>query len=145
PAASRAFVRDKLRLPSVDVGGGWLIFDLPQADIGFHPADSSGGATPGTHDVSLFCDDIEGTVAELEKRGVEVKQPPADRRYGHVPYCEIPGGIEVQLYEPKYSKSGAAPRKPAKKKPAKKKKAAAKRAPAGRAKKKAARRRSSAR
>ena len=26
----RAFIRDKLGLPATDVGGGWLIFDLPE-------------------------------------------------------------------------------------------------------------------
>ena len=27
----RAFIRDKLDFPCTDVGGGWLIFDLPEA------------------------------------------------------------------------------------------------------------------
>ena len=31
PEATRAFLRDKLRFPHTDVGGGWLIFDLPRA------------------------------------------------------------------------------------------------------------------
>src|SRR5712692_10507259 len=29
PDADRAFLRDVLRLPNVDVGSGWLIFGLP--------------------------------------------------------------------------------------------------------------------
>jgi hypothetical protein len=33
PDASRDFARDKLKLPFTDIGGGWLIFDLPLADI----------------------------------------------------------------------------------------------------------------
>lgn len=30
----RAFLRDKLGLKSTDVGDGWLIFELPEADMG---------------------------------------------------------------------------------------------------------------
>ena len=39
PEALRAFLRDKLGFPPTDVGEGWLIFDLPEADMGCHPAD----------------------------------------------------------------------------------------------------------
>ena len=35
--ALRAFLRDKLGLAGTDVGGGWLIFDAPEADLGVHP------------------------------------------------------------------------------------------------------------
>ena len=35
--ALRAFLKDKLDLAGTDVGGGWLIFDAPQADLGVHP------------------------------------------------------------------------------------------------------------
>ena len=38
PEALRAFFRDKLSFTAHDVGGGWLIFDLPEADLGCHPA-----------------------------------------------------------------------------------------------------------
>jgi len=37
PEALRAFLRDKLGLHGTDVGGGWLIFDTPEADLGVHP------------------------------------------------------------------------------------------------------------
>jgi hypothetical protein len=117
-AATRDFMRDVLRLPFTDVGRGWLIFDLPEADLGAHPADGNAGPTPGTHDVSFYCDDLEGTVADLKKRGVQFKGDPIDQGYGVVTYFEIPGGIEVQLYEPRYQKRG---RKPAAKKRAAKK------------------------
>jgi catechol 2,3-dioxygenase-like lactoylglutathione lyase family enzyme len=36
--ATRAFFRDILGFEGVDVGEGWLIFDMPEADLGFHPA-----------------------------------------------------------------------------------------------------------
>lgn len=31
-----AFLRDKLGLPATDVGGGWLLFDLPESDMVGH-------------------------------------------------------------------------------------------------------------
>jgi len=99
----RAFMRDKLRLPYTDVGGGWLIFDLPEADVGVHPIDESGEPESGTHDVSFFCDDINGTVAGLRARGVGCDEV-ADHGYGFVTHFTMPGGVRVQLYEPKYTK-----------------------------------------
>lgn len=107
--ATRAFLRDRLRLPYTDVGEGWLIFDLPEADVGVHPLDEEGRPPAGTHDVSFFCDDIRGTVADLKARGVPFRGEVEDHGYGFVTYFTMPGGIEVQLYEPKYAKRRSAP------------------------------------
>ncbi|MBI1850160.1 MAG: VOC family protein [Planctomycetes bacterium] len=104
PDALRAFLRDKLRFPFTDVGGGWLIFDLPEADMGCHPADASNGARSGTHDISFYCDDIKKTVKELEARGVEFTERIADHGYGFVTHFKMPGDFAVQLYQPKYAK-----------------------------------------
>ena len=106
PEALRAFLRDKLRFPSTDVGGGWLIFDLPEADMGCHPAEDKEGSRTGTHNISFYCDDIEKTVKELKAKGVEFTMPVADHGYGLVTYFKVPGGFEVQLYQPRYSKGG---------------------------------------
>ena len=115
--ATRAFLRDKLRFPFTDVGEGWLIFDLPEADMGCHPADTSHGAPAGTHDISFYCDDIGKTVAHLKKKGVEFTKPVTDYGYGIVTYFRAPGGLELQLYQPKYKKG--AKKKPRKRKAAK--------------------------
>ncbi len=104
-AALRAFFRDKLGFSSTDVGEGWLIFDVPEADLGCHPADPEHGAPSGTHDISFYCDDIESTVAELTGRGVEFTGPVQDHGYGFVTHFIVPGGFQVQLYQPKYAKS----------------------------------------
>jgi hypothetical protein len=109
PEALRAFLRDKLGFPFTDVGEGWLIFDLPEADMGCHPAGSPPeGARSGTHNISFYCDDIEKTVAELRKRGVEFTTPVADRGYGLVTFFKMPGGFDVQLYQPRYVKKPVA-------------------------------------
>lgn len=101
--ALREFIRDKLGFKGTDVGGGWLIFDAPQADLGVHPTDAS-GPPEGTAEISFFCRDIEGTVAELKSRGVEFTQAIEDHGYGLVTYFKVPGGFAVQLYEPRYRK-----------------------------------------
>ncbi len=104
PEALRAFLRDKLGFAAHDVGDGWLIFDLPEADMGCHPADPGEGAPSGTHDISFYCDDIAATVAELRTRGVEFTGPITDRGYGLVTHFRVPGNFEVQLYQPLYAK-----------------------------------------
>src|SRR5260370_35840761 len=104
PEAFRAFLRDKLRFPYTDVGGGWLIFDVPEADMGCHPADKEEGGTAGTHNISFYCDDVEKTVAELKGRGVEFTDGIADQGYGLVAQFKLPGNCLVQLYHPRYAK-----------------------------------------
>ena len=101
--ALRAFLRDKLSLPAADVGEGWLIFDLPEADLGVHPTGNDGPSS-GTADISFYCDRIQETVGELARRGVEFTQPVEDHGYGLVTYFKVPGGFKVQLYEPGYRK-----------------------------------------
>ena len=39
---ARAFFRDVLGFPYVDAHGGWLIFKLPPAELGIHPAGDAG-------------------------------------------------------------------------------------------------------
>jgi catechol 2,3-dioxygenase-like lactoylglutathione lyase family enzyme len=104
--AMRAFIRDKLGFPFTDVGEGWLIFDVPSADLGVHPADESQPhARAGTHAISFFCDEIEKTVADLKAKGVEFTAPIEDHGYGLVTYFKMPGEVTVQLYQPHYAKS----------------------------------------
>jgi hypothetical protein len=103
--ALRTFLKEKLGLSATDVGGGWLIFAAPEADLGVHPTD--GQPPSGTADISFYCDDIEQTVAELRFRGVEFTQPVEDHGYGFVTNFKVPGGFAVQLYQPKYAKQRA--------------------------------------
>ena len=93
----RAFFRDVLGFPSVDAGGGWLIFALPPAELGIHPTDEK-----GQHELSLMCDDIHSTVEDLKRKGVEFTRPVSDEGFGLVTSAKIPGGGELALYEPKH-------------------------------------------
>ncbi len=105
PEELRAFIRDKLGFPHTDVGDGWLIFDLPEADMGCHPADDREGKRSGTHYISFYCDDVEKTVAELKGRGVEFTDEIQDVGYGLATHFRMPGDFQVQLYQPSYSKA----------------------------------------
>ena len=105
PEATRRFFREAIRLPGNDVGEGWWIFDFPEGDLGVHPVEDASDA--GTHDVSFYCDDIEGTVADLRGRGVEFTSPVEDHGYGLVTHFVAPGGVRIQLYQPRYTKGSS--------------------------------------
>jgi predicted enzyme related to lactoylglutathione lyase len=102
PDAARAFFRDVLDLAVVDDGDGWLIFKLPPGEIGFHPTDS-GGLPTGTTRLSLMCDDIGSTVKELQEKGAVVGAEISDRGYGLVTSITVPGGVELDLYQPAHA------------------------------------------
>lgn len=95
----RAFIRDKLGFPYVDAGGGWLIFDLPEADMGCHPSEKT------FHEISFYCDDLAGTIEELKQRGVEFTSDITDQGWGLTTTFRMPGIDKVLLYQPKYAKT----------------------------------------
>ena len=95
--AVRAFFRDVLELPSVDAGGGWLIFALPPAELAAHP---DGGIS--RHELYLMCDDIETTVEELKAKGVEFTRAISAEQFGLVTALRLPGGGELAIYEPRH-------------------------------------------
>jgi hypothetical protein len=96
--ALRATVRDVFGWPNVDAGDGWLIFALPPAELGVHPA-----AGDTHHELSLICDDVHGTVAELRDKGIEVRGEPEDKGFGIGVTIVLPGGVELLLYEPRHA------------------------------------------
>jgi catechol 2,3-dioxygenase-like lactoylglutathione lyase family enzyme len=93
----RAFFADVLGMPSVDAGGGWLIFALPPAELAVHPADGT-----GHHELYLMCDDIVATLAELRSKGVEVARDVADQGWGLLAAIRLPDGSEFPIYEPRH-------------------------------------------
>lgn len=94
-AADRAFLRDVLGYPYVDDGHDWLIFKLPPAEVGVHPAWED-------RDVEMYfmCDDIEATLAELKEKGVEATKPVSKQDWGIETAIRLPGGGRVGLYQP---------------------------------------------
>lgn len=102
PDALRAMLRDVFGWKHVDAGGGWLIFALPPAELGVHPAEGPTYESGVRHQLTLMCDDIEATIRELRAKGVEVKGDPIDEGFGITVMLGLPGGVEVMLYEPRH-------------------------------------------
>ena len=102
--AARAFLRDVLEFPHVDAHDGWLIFKLPPAELGVHPAGDPGSAAPsGHHELYLMCDDIEATVAALTAKGVEFTGPVENQGFGLLTRLKVPGAGEIGLYQPRHA------------------------------------------
>ena len=93
----RAFFSDVLDMPSVDAGGGWLIFALPPAELAVHPADGE-----ARHQLYLMCDDIQATLADLKGKDVEVAREVSDQGWGLLAAIRLPDGSEFPLYEPRH-------------------------------------------
>jgi catechol 2,3-dioxygenase-like lactoylglutathione lyase family enzyme len=94
--ADRAFFQDVLGFPAVDAGHGWLIFELPPAELAVHPAEEGVG-----HELYLMCTDLKAQMLALLEKGVscsEVKQA----GWGLVTRIGLPGGGEVGLYQPNH-------------------------------------------
>ena len=61
PEALRAMLRDVFGWKHVDAGDGWLIFKLPPAELGVHPAEGPTFDGGVRHQMSFMCDDINAT------------------------------------------------------------------------------------
>ncbi len=114
----RAFLRDVLRLPSVDVGDGWLIFGLPPSEVAVHPSGEN-----GLHELYLMCDDVEAFVAAMKSHGVACG-PVQNQGWGLLTQLTLPGGGKLGVYQPRHArpkpmKAAGGRAKPAKRKPAK--------------------------
>ena len=108
PEAARAFFRDVLQLPGADTGGGWLIFKTGPSELGVHPSswdyEGHSGGTDQRFDVSLICDDLAATMAELAERGAEFEGEVNEQEWGTTVQLVIPGAAgTMTLYQPKYA------------------------------------------
>ena len=95
--ALRATLRDLIGWRHVDAGDGWLIFALPPAEVAVHPSEGS-----THHELSLMCDDVGATKAELEAKGIRFRGEPEDLGFGIGVTMALPGDVEVLLYEPRH-------------------------------------------
>ena len=96
PEADRAFFRDVLEFPHVDVGGGWLIFALPPSEVAVHPSDAN-----GRHEFYLMCESLEETSRRLRDAGVEVTSA-VDEGWGLLAEIGLPSGSRIAVYEPRH-------------------------------------------
>jgi len=98
PEADRAFLRDVLELPNVDVGDGWLIFGLPPAEVAVHPSEKN-----DVHELYLMCEDVEAFVAAMKKREVACG-PVQDQGWGRLTTLTLPGGGQLGVYQPRHER-----------------------------------------
>jgi hypothetical protein len=103
PEADRAFFRDVLELPNVDVGDGWLIFGLPPAEVAVHPSEEN-----DVHELYLMCDDVDALVSELKRRGISCG-PVQDQGWGLLAQILLPGGGKLGVYQPRHARPKAPP------------------------------------
>ena len=110
PAATRTFLRDVLQWPHVREGEdepAWLIFATGPSEMGVHPTRSEHGGrvfeSVRHHEISLLCDDIEATHAELADRGATFASDVLDRGFGLTCMLEVPGADPIMLYEPRHA------------------------------------------
>ena len=94
--ALRAVLNDVMGGDKVDAGDGWLIFALPPAELAVHPAEQP------SHQLTLMCDDIDATVADLRAKGIVFRDEPHEERFGIVATMVLPGDVDLMLYEPRH-------------------------------------------
>ena len=107
PEADRAFFRDVLQFPSVDVGRGWLIFALPPAEAAFHPVGDHADQQHAGHALVgaalyLMCEDLRATIASLAAKGVRCTAID-EAAWGTKTTIRLPSGGEIGLYQPSHA------------------------------------------
>lgn len=100
--ADRAFLRDVLKFPNVDVGHGWLIFGLPPSELAVHPGDQG-----GTQEFYLMVDDIKVFIAEMKAAGRSCEAL-SEQRWGSLTRLTCPSGMKLGVYQPKHARPPAA-------------------------------------
>ena len=113
-AATRAFFRDVLGWPyleGAESAPGWLIFKTGPSELGVHPTsythEGEEYSHPRHHSISLMCDDIEATVADLQAKGAEFAGPIDDYQFGRGANMRVPAADEILVYEPHHPKAYA--------------------------------------
>ena len=102
--ADRAFFRDVLKFPSVEVSEGWLVFALPPAEVAIHPVRGKilhriTGHAPLRSNLFLMCDDLPGLIKSLKRKKVKCARL-AQASWGLNTLIWLPSGVEIGLYQP---------------------------------------------
>ena len=95
-----------LEFPSIDIGGGWLIFALPPAEAAVHPSDGQFAQRHAGHNLPgallyLMCDDLQAVLATLAKKNVPCTEVETEA-WGIRTTVRMPSGGEIGLYQPKH-------------------------------------------
>jgi hypothetical protein len=98
PEEDRAFLRDVLQLSSVDVGGGWLIFGLPPAEVAVHPGEAN-----DVYEFYLMCDDVEAFIADMKRKDIACDAV-QNQGWGSLTHVRLPGGGKLGVYQPRHAR-----------------------------------------
>ena len=107
--ATRTFLRDVLGWPYVEEPdpGGWLIFRTGPSELGVHPTSQTwkgeSYSYPRHHAISLMCDDLESTIAELGAKGATFAGEIQAFEFGRGIMLEVPAADSILLYEPTHT------------------------------------------
>ena len=96
--ADRALLKDVFQFKHVDVGGGWLIFALPPAEVAVHPSEEN-----DVHELYLMTDDVAGFVKEMQQRRVTCA-PVENQGWGLLTHVTLPGGGKLGVYQPRHAR-----------------------------------------
>jgi predicted enzyme related to lactoylglutathione lyase len=109
PVATRAFFRDVLEWAFAEdeaAAAGWLIFKTGPSELGVHPTSATyEGVTysnPRQHTISLMCDDLEQTKADLEQRGATFAGAIEEQPWGRTIQMNVPAADPIVVYEPRH-------------------------------------------
>ena len=106
PEAARSFFKEVLEWPYVDAHGGWLIFQSGPSELGVHPTSGSHEGqewkTEMHHELTLMCDDLIQTMAELTAKGATFAGEAQEASFGLTATLKIPGAGEMTLYQPRH-------------------------------------------
>ncbi len=98
PAADRAFLRDVLKFPHVDVGEGWLVFGLPPSEVAVHPSEKN-----DVHEFYLMCDDVESLMTEMRQMSISCSEIQS-QTWGLLTHLTLPGGGRLGIYQPRHAR-----------------------------------------
>ena len=101
PELDRDFLRDVLKLPNIDLGGGWLVFALPPAEVALHPSSNN-----DVHEFYLMCDDVEALIGEMKQRSIPCT-PVQTQVWGLLTHVTLPGGGKLGIYQPRHARPKA--------------------------------------
>jgi len=102
PSADKAFFGGVLNFPSVDAGGGFLIFAAPPSEIAIHDSDRN-----DIHQLYLMCEDAGRFIAEMRRLSIACTEP-SRQGWGTVFEITLPGGGKLKVYEPHHPRPDSA-------------------------------------
>jgi hypothetical protein len=128
--ADMEFLTGVLKLPSINAGGGYMIYGIPPAEVSIHGSDRN-----DVHQLYFMCDDIAAFTGDMTRHGIAFSTP-VRQSWGTLTEITLPGGGKLGVYQPRHprpepagkpaAKKKAAPAKKVAKKPAKQSTRAAK-------------------